>query len=83
MTSVFGGFVNTALKTVIRSPDTRIATSTAVPAPTTGGIDRCPVRRDSTPVAASATANGIDVMMNAFTTAIPSFPPFHGLLSED
>jgi len=64
-------------------PAKRIATSTAVPAPTSGGIDSCPVRRDNIPVAASASTKGIDASMNAFATAILSFPPFHGLLLDD
>jgi len=73
----------TTLKTAITIPAKRIARSAAVPAPTVGGILNSPVRNDATPVATSARTNGNDVIMNAFATAIPSFPPFHGLLLED
>ena len=41
------------------------------------------MRKDTTPVAASASTNGIETIMSAFATAILSFPPFHGLLFED
>jgi hypothetical protein len=64
-------------------PARAIAKSTAVPTPTSGGIDSCPVRKDATPVAASATTNGIEVKVNAFATAIPSFPAVHGRFFED
>ena len=35
------------------------------------------------PVAVSQRMKGKDTITNAFTTAFPSFPPFHGLLLED
>jgi len=40
------------------------------------------MRRDTTPVTASAKMKGSEVTVNAFTAA-PSFPPFHGLLFDD
>jgi len=48
-----------------------------------GGTWSQPVSRETIPVHASASTNGIEVIMNAFATAILSFPPFHGLLLED
>ncbi len=38
---------------------------------------------DNIPEDASATEKGAEKTMNAFPTAIPPFPHFHGLLFED
>jgi hypothetical protein len=38
---------------------------------------------DTTPVTASARKKGSEKMMNAFATAILSFPPFQGLFLEN
>jgi len=73
----------TTRTTATAEPSTRIVKSTANPKPTGGGIDSSPVRNDVKPVTASATTKGIEVTVNAFATAILSFPPFHGLLLED
>ena len=42
-----------------------IPRSTAVPSPISGGIDRSPVAKDTTPVAASASTDGSEAMQNA------------------
>jgi len=72
-----------ALSIATENPTRSIETSAAVPTPRSGGIDSCPVIKDTTPVAASARTKGAEKAVNAFNTAILSFPPFHGLLFED
>ncbi len=60
-----------------------MATLSAVPTPRIGGIDNIPVRAEIRPVATSAKMKGNEKTVNAFATAIPSSPPFHGLLLDD
>src|SRR5947199_4137648 len=54
-----------ARRTAIVTPAARIATSTIVPVPSRGGIASSPVKKDTTPVPASATMNGRAVNVNA------------------
>src|SRR5436309_14350466 len=61
-------------------PEIRIATSTAVPMPRRGGIERRPVRKETTPVAASRSANGSDTTPNAVNTARLSMHLLQGRL---
>ncbi len=69
--------------TATTTPVTRIAASTGKPNSINGGIHSSPVASDAIQVAASARTKGSEVIANVFTTAIPFFPPFHGLLLDD
>jgi len=64
-------------------PAPRITRSIDVPSPTAGGIDSTPVRLDRIPVAHSATTNGREVIVNAFTFAVTSVPRPYGFLHDD
>jgi hypothetical protein len=69
--------------TATTTPMTSIAASTGKPNPINGGIDSSPVASDTIPVAVSARTKGSEVIANAFTTAVLSFPSFHGLFFDD
>ncbi len=71
------------LEIVTASPAIRMTRSTPVPIPTASGIERVPVIRDASPVAASRRMNGKGETTNAFTTTISRFSPFHGLFFEE
>src|SRR2546425_278158 len=73
-------FRNQPRNATTAKPEIRIATSTAVPMPRRGGIERRPVRKETTPVAASRSANGSDTTPKAVSTARRSVPPLQGRL---
>ena len=72
-----------ALNIAAKIPAKNIEISTAVPIPISGGIASSPVAGEMIPVPASVRTKGSEVIVNAFATAILSFPPFHGLFLDD